>query len=78
MDTGQIPQGDPEVLWLDFAALYVMPLKQWIFTDRELGVNVASTNQSSKYLNVENPSTNKRIPKRERDAFTGDKNVSSA
>src|SRR5918993_3260710 len=78
MDTDQIPQGDPEVFWLDFAALYVMPLEQWIFTDRDLRVDVASTNQSSKYLNIENPSTNKRIPKRELDGFTGDKHLRSA
>ena len=78
MNTSQIPQGDQEVFWFDLAAFYVMPFEQRIFTDCDLGVDLASAKQSSKYLDIENPSTNKRLPECQRDGFMGDKHLRSA
>jgi hypothetical protein len=78
MNTTQIPQSDPEVFWLDFAALDIMPLHEWVFTNRDVRVNVASANQSSKYLHIENPPTDKRIPKRQSDRLAGREQFCSA
>ena len=78
MNTAQIPQGDPKVFWLDFAALYIIPLDQWIFINRDVRVDVATANQSSKYLNIENPPADERISKCQSDRLAGCEHFCSA